>query len=436
MTTHATTASPIKATTRVTRGTRHKQARKERRSKRIPKDALIIGVDLARENQAICFMHHEKVLGRISCQLAPMQFETIFEAADSVCQKHHLTQQVWAMEPTGHYWMLLAEQCERHGRDYVLIHPLSVARQRETENFNREKSDPRDAELIATLATQGRIIDTVLPSTAERAALQDLAYAYFSVRSLSASAKTALYNFWHRLLPEFFDHLKNVDGLTALAIGRALVPFSQLSQWTKAQWLEKVKALVPKQRILRSRVMAIYDAILLAAADPHRRSGEGMPWRIRHAAERRVLLQTQKQELRDLILEHYRATEESLYLDSIAGSDPLYNALTLGLIGDFQAYDHPRTLVKLAGTEINMFTSGDSVKNSRISHRGRRRLRAAAYLQARYLVKRNTCYAQRFISLRKTKKLREIQCYVAIANSYLRTAHALVTQKKFYSSPQ
>jgi len=109
----------------------------------------------------------------------------------------------------------------------------------------------------------------------------------------------------------------------------------------------------------------------------------------------------------------------------------------LGIVGDFRLYDDPRTIVKLAGSEVNHYTSGDWDGTSRISHRGRSTLRAAAYQQARLLVVNNDDYRTRFQHLlHRTHRpnLRDLPAYVAVMNSYLRTAHALVTRQQLYAS--
>ena len=215
-----------------------------------------------------------------------------------------------------------------------------------------------------------------------------------------------------------------------------MMPFSKICDLTKEQWIEHVKEQEPGRQIRKKAIGQIYDLIIAAAGDPHRRAGEGMPWRIRQTAERRRLCEAQKQQLREVIMEHYRATEEAIYIDSIEGSDPFYNALTLALIGDLKAYDDPRAVVKLAGLDINHFQSGAMKGRSRISHRGRIQLRAAAYLQAKFLVQRNPDFTQRFLHLKQNKKFNDRQAYVAIANSYLRTLHVLATTKQFYQGQQ
>jgi transposase len=190
--------------------------------------------------------------------------------------------------------------------------------------------------------------------------------------------------------------------------------------------------------VLRTRVAQLQALVKAAHGDPHRRAGEGVPVRIGLAAERHRALRAQKHALRERILALYAATPEAAWLDTIPGSNRLYNAITLALVGDFSLYDSPRAIVKLAGSEVNWHESGDWKGKSRISHRGRSLLRSAAYQQARRLVHDNTTYKARFQHLlhRSTRPaLNKHQAYVAIGNSYLRTAHVLVTKKKTWQEP-
>jgi hypothetical protein len=166
------------------------------------------------------------------------------------------------------------------------------------------------------------------------------------VRKAAAADRTRLTNAWHRLLPEFFDVIKEPTGTTGMAISRALLPLSELATYTPGRWRTRVKKASLGSRILPRRALEILELLKAAHADPHRRSGEGMPWRIRQAAERRTLLERQKEELRTEILRRYQSFAESLFLDSIPGSDPFYNALVLGAVGDFADYDDSGAIVK------------------------------------------------------------------------------------------
>lgn len=431
-------SAPVKElsyTPSMTRGLRRHQAKLQRRREAVPTDALVVGIDLARERQAVSFLAGGDVLGRRRLTCEPYDLAQVLDAAQTLAEQHGSSGVVVAFEPAGHYWCLAAEAFERAGAPYVLVQPLSVKRAREESRYTPEKTDPRDADLIGQLAAQGRFTDAQLPRTCDEDAASQLAREYFKVRKLAAAERTRLRNFWHRMLPEFFAVLKDPTGKTALAISAAMAPLSELSTMTSRTWLARVRRNAEGAPILTSRAAALLPLLKDAHRDPVRRSGEGMPLRIRHAAQRRRLLEAQKAYVHEELIRRYSARPEAIILDSISGSNPLYSALVLALVGDFHRFDDPRAIVKLAGSEVNHYASGDWTGTSRISHRGRSTLRAAAYQQARQLVAKNEDFRARFHTLihRTTRRPLTLKAaYVAVMNSYLRIAHRLVTRQELY----
>jgi transposase len=422
-----------------TRGSRRELAKHRRRMERIAGKTLVIGLDVAREHQALTFGHGREITGRQRIKVGPQHLgAAIVPVARQLCERNGLDRVVVGLEPAGCYWELAAEGFERAGLGYAVVHTLAVRREREATRYNLEKHDPRDADLIFGLVCEGKFTGTQLFDTAERARLNALAREYLLVRKRMAAERTRLTNFWTRVLPEFFDLFREMEGITALALSRAMLPFSELAALTPAEWLARVRGHA-EGRILHRRSTALLEHVRAAHQDPHRRAGEGIPVRIALAAERHRLLATQKQGLRERLLALYADTSEAVWLNSIPGSDPLYHALTLALVGDFSLYDCPRAVVKLAGSEVNWHESGDWRGKSRISHRGRSLLRAAAYQQARRLVGNgNPVYRKRFDHLlHRTRRpaLTLKQAYTALGNSYLRTAHELVTQRKVWEAP-
>ena len=57
-----------------------------------------------------------------------------------------------ACEPTGHRWRVLDELAARRGLALVCVQPLLVWRAREGEDLTWDRSDPKDAVIIARLA--------------------------------------------------------------------------------------------------------------------------------------------------------------------------------------------------------------------------------------------------------------------------------------------
>lgn len=418
----------------VTRGLRREQEKRRRLRSRVG-NPLIVGIDLAREHQALSY-HAGEIVGRrrLRCPAAEI-CERVLSEAEALCKRYGKDRVLFAMEPAGHYWALLAEQIEAQGSDYVLVHPLAVKREREGTRFTPEKRDPRDGDLICELTAAGKIIEARLPVNSGDAQLDAFAREYLLVRRAAAAEKTRLGNFWDRLLPEFSQAFRDVSARTALCIALALTDFTTLESLSLSQWEERVRERAGGKRLQIGRVRALFAQIQAAHGAAHRRMTDALPVRIRHAAERRVLLEEQKSTLAAEILRLYEVRPEAAYLDSIPGSLKLYNALTLGLVGDFHLYDDPRAIVKLAGSEVNEYASGDYRGRSRISHRGRNLLRSVAYQQARQLIQANGDFAQRYFHLltrTDRPRLERQQACVAVGNSFLRIAHVLVTQHKLY----
>ena len=409
-----------------TRGGLRQQEIRRRKLARVH-GRLVVGLDLAETKQAVTFSYQGQQLKRMRLDCAPQHLaRTLQPLIHHFCVQVGARDGVVALEPASYFWELAAEGFEAAGLDYVLLHTLAVKREREATRYTPEKLDPRDADLACELAESGRFTEARLPKCAKRAALDGLAREYLLLRQKSSAEVTRLKSFWGRVLPELGELLKEVDGVNAMAISRALLPFRELAALSDAQWVERVRAHADG-RIQPTTAILLLERARAAHADPHRRSDEGLALRIAMCAERRRMLERQKAGVAAQLLQRYHAFEESVLLDSIPGSSELYNAITLGLVGDFRDYDCARAVVKLAGSEVNQDQPGEWTGRSRISHRGRHRLRTAAYLQAKLLVSGNEVFRTRYAQL-LSRPLQKQQAYIALADAYLRTAHTLVVQ--------
>jgi hypothetical protein len=79
----------------------------------VPPDALIVGVDLARERQAVSFVAGGEVLGRRRLTCGPQELDQVLGDADILVAEHGCSRLVVAFDPAGHYWCLAAEAFER-----------------------------------------------------------------------------------------------------------------------------------------------------------------------------------------------------------------------------------------------------------------------------------------------------------------------------------
>ena len=149
----------------VTRGMRRRSEKQARRRERLPADALIAGVDLAKKEAVVVFVRaaDRARLGRLRISSDPAGRAHLFARGRELVAAQGTGPLVVAMEPTSHFWKPLARAAETAGVGYVLVQGFVVAHARELDDLTRDKTDARDAGLIADLAAELRFTETRLP---------------------------------------------------------------------------------------------------------------------------------------------------------------------------------------------------------------------------------------------------------------------------------
>ena len=119
------------------------------------------------------------------------------------------------------------------------------------------------------------------------------------------------------------------------------------------------------------------------------------------------------------------------YLTSIPGISAVGAAAILAETGDPTRFDSPRALVKHAGLCPRENTSGTYTGQSRISRRGRPRLRLAAWRAVWGALPNNPVMAARYqhLTTRERNRLNDGQARAAIAAALLRWIHVIVTRR-------
>jgi vancomycin resistance protein YoaR len=67
------------------------------------------------------------------------------------------------MEPTGHYWLNLAENTKKSNMRIVLVNPHHVKKSKELDDNNPSKNDRKDPKTIAMLVKDGRYMEPYMP---------------------------------------------------------------------------------------------------------------------------------------------------------------------------------------------------------------------------------------------------------------------------------
>lgn len=139
---------------RLSRGDNRRNARLGRLREVLPRKPAVLGLDLADDKHVSALIDHDsKVLARRTMRCRPWQLAEAIEWGRRQALTAGFAGVTLACEPTGHRWKVVDELAVRAGIELVCAQPLLVHRAREAEDFTRDKSDDKDALLIARLAT-------------------------------------------------------------------------------------------------------------------------------------------------------------------------------------------------------------------------------------------------------------------------------------------
>ena len=395
----------------------------------LSKAKWIVGIDIGKKKLSCVLMRKDQT---VVCRFkTDVSFEGFTQMLNQVKEKtRHNGKVVYAMEPTGHYWMVLGQFFDDHNRQYVLIHPLAVARSREVVRLNRSKTDSMDARLIGKLACLSIITRTQIPED-YWATIRFLAREYMDREKDIVREKLRIFSYIETTLPEFLNVFPKPLFLTGRACLKALAHFKPAVKRDFAGFEDLVRKQYAGKRLLISRVRRLYDKLRQGNTLGLRAGRQAMFSRIINSLERLEVYERQKKGTEQRLLSCYDQSEHKQYLDSVYGTSPTTNALILGFMGNPVSYDNPKTLIKLAGCDPVLNDSGIYKGKTSISHRGRNLLRKAGDRTAFLIEKRNIVFRNFIHRLmtRQKNKLTKRQARIACINKYFRIIWVLCNHR-------
>ncbi|WP_260682076.1 IS110 family transposase [Alkalicoccobacillus porphyridii] len=123
----------------------------------VQEDTLVIGIDIAkRKHFAYAADHRGRELGKaFPFHQSAHGFDQLYDQMEQLKQTHQKSNILIGFEPTGHYWMNLAQFLLQQDIPFVMVSPLHVNRAKEFEDNLQTKNDKKDARVIARMVTQG-----------------------------------------------------------------------------------------------------------------------------------------------------------------------------------------------------------------------------------------------------------------------------------------
>ena len=354
----------------------------------ITEKTLIVGIDVGSEThyaRAFDWRNYEYSKKPLEFSNTEAGFLTFKEWIEDIAQKHGKTAVIPGMEPTGHYWFALGKFLQDNGMKPVHVNPHHVKKSKELDDNNPNKNDRKDPKTIAALVNEGRFSYPYIP-TGIYAEIRSLSNLRFQTQEELTRIKNRIARWFSIYFPEY----KDVYGDLKAISGRMVLKVAPLPEDISKLGAEGVNRIWRDAK-LRGTGMKRAKTLVLAAE---------------HSVGSKEAPEAARIELRNLLndMDVYTSRMEELLqgiedkLKEIPYVDKLMEIKGIGLVtvsgfiaevGDIGRFDNPKQLQKLAGYAIVANDSGKHNGESRISYRGRKRLRYVLYEAAISLIGKN-----------------------------------------------
>ena len=141
----------------VSRGDRNRNARLERLRSLVPVSNAIAGIDLAGSKQMVVVTDHDsKVIARRVFRCRAWDLGAALDWAGERAAAAGWPGVTVSCEPAGHRWRVLGQLAAGRGMPFVCVQPMLTSWSRRAGDLTFDKTDDKDAVLIARLTAQLR----------------------------------------------------------------------------------------------------------------------------------------------------------------------------------------------------------------------------------------------------------------------------------------
>jgi transposase len=419
----------------VSRGDRNRNARLERLRVLVPVTNAIAGIDLADKKQMVVVTDHDsKVIARRAFRCRAWDLGAALDWAAERAAARGWAGVTVSCEPTGHRWRVLGQLAADRSMAFVCVQPMVTSWSRRTEDLTWDKTDEKDAVLIARLTAQLRCyIPEPVDETWGR--LRHLGARREQLITEAGSQiqqmRDLLECVWPAALVTARQPFRSATWMAALWVitGRDQADFTRTRRLGAARFEQAVRREITR-RGGQKPCLRIVRALFTALADP-----AGVTAHRAGALERVQLLedwQLTKTRLTQAELRMTGVLDElglTALVTSITGLSPAGAAAILAETGDPRRFATARALVKHAGLAPREKLSGAFTGRTRLTGQGRPGLRLAAWRAVWGAQRANPVYGARYqhLTSREQNKLTPTQAQTVIAAAILRHLHAVIT---------
>lgn len=393
----------------------------------ISDDMLIVGCDIGSEThfvRAIDTRGRELSKSAFSFSNTEEGFAGAKEWALKLAAAHDKKQIVLGLEPTGHYWYCLATWMITNGISVVQVNPYAVKQTKEVEDNSQLKDDRKDPKLIANLVKDGNFGMPYLPEG-----------LYADLRRLSMfrdqlnEDRIRHLNRLHREMkiyfPEYKDAFGKIDGAFCMEVLKA-APFPSDITALGEQGIRDIwhTAKLRGRGYSRAKEILEFATKSVGIKEGVAAGRQAVKWFV----ERIMEINKQLQEIEYQLNEKCREIPHAANALEILGLGENTLSGILAEMGDVSRFDDVKEIQKLSGLGLVSCSSGKHKGETRISHRGRKRLRYWLFQAAKSVV----AHAEEwkllhvYYTTRPDNPLKKLQSLIVIACKLLRVIYTIL----------
>lgn len=395
----------------------------------ISDDMLILGCDIGSETH---YVRAIDARGReLSKSAFPFSntlegFQSAKDWAVEIAAANDKNQIVLGLEPTGHYWFCLTTWMISNGISVVQVNPYAVKQTKELEDNSQLKDDSKDPKLIANLVKDGNFGMPYLPEK-----------LYADLRRLSmfrdqlSEDRIRSINRLHREMkihfPEYKDAFGKIDGAFSLEVLRK-APFPDDLIVLGKEGIRQIwhDAKLRGRGYSRAEEILKYAKESVGMKDGADTSKMAVKWFVERIKELDEQLSEIESRLNQLCMQIPYAEN----ILEISGVGETILSGILAEMGDISRFDNVKEIQKLSGLGLVACSSGKHKGETKISYRGRKRLRYWLFQAAKSVVAHSEEFKELHVyyTTRTDNPLKKMQSLIVIACKLLRVIYTILTK--------
>lgn len=397
--------------------------------KSITEKTLIVGIDIGSEThyaRAFDWRNYEYSKKPFAFNNDEEGFKAFSSWMNEIAEKHDKDTVIPGMEPTGHYWLNLGAYLQEQGMKPVHVNPHHVKKSKELDDNNPNKNDRKDPKTIAALVNEGRFSYPYIP-TGIYAEIRSLSNLRIQTQEEISRIKNRIARWFSIYFPEMKDVYKKPDAKS----GMMVIKKAPLPADIKELGVDGVNQIWRDAKLKGAGLKRAKTLVEVAERSIGNTEAPGSA-----RIEIQMLLsdyEVYSKRMDDLMTEIEKKLSEIPYIDKlleINGVGIKTVSCFVAEVGDISRFDNPKQLQKLAGYAIVSNDSGKHNGESRISHRGRKRLRYALYEAAISVIGKNPEFKSihEYYLTRAKNPLKKMQSVIAIACKLIRVFYMILTK--------